>query len=115
VERSTRAFVRLDQEPPQDTDSHTCMGGVNNALAWGVGTAEYAHLVYNGFTTGEVPESIRFELVSELLPGCTAKDMMLHILLEYARPEKTINRVMELTGLATLTPDERTLEWIATA
>ncbi|HKI01534.1 MAG TPA: aconitase family protein [Thermoanaerobaculia bacterium] len=36
--------------------------------AWGVGTTEYANLVYNGFTTVEVPESIRFELP----PGCTA-------------------------------------------
>jgi homoaconitase/3-isopropylmalate dehydratase large subunit len=28
----------------QATDSHTCMGGVNNALAWGVGATEYANL-----------------------------------------------------------------------
>ncbi len=46
----------------QATDSHTCMGGVNNALAWGVGATEYAALVYQGFTLVEVPESIRFEL-----------------------------------------------------
>ncbi|HEV8632164.1 MAG TPA: aconitase family protein, partial [Thermoanaerobaculia bacterium] len=93
----------------QATDSHTCMGGVNNALAWGVGSTEYASLVYDGFTTAEVPESIRFELVGELAPTCTAKDVMLFILLEYARAEKTLNRVMEFTGpgLATLSPDER--------
>jgi 3-isopropylmalate/(R)-2-methylmalate dehydratase large subunit len=46
----------------QATDSHTCMGGVNNALAWGVGATEYANLVHSGFTTVEVSESIRFEL-----------------------------------------------------
>jgi 3-isopropylmalate/(R)-2-methylmalate dehydratase large subunit len=93
----------------QATDSHTCMGGVNNALAWGVGTTEYANLVYNGFTTVEVPESIRFELVGQLQPGVTAKDVMLYILLEYAKPQLTLNRVMELTGpgLAALSPDER--------
>ena len=28
----------------QATDSHTCMGGGNNALAWGVGATEYAAL-----------------------------------------------------------------------
>jgi 3-isopropylmalate/(R)-2-methylmalate dehydratase large subunit len=31
----------------QATDSHTCMGGVNNALAWGVGATEYANLVHS--------------------------------------------------------------------
>src|ERR1044072_1277993 len=93
----------------QATDSHTCMGGVNNALAWGVGSTEYANLVYDGFTTVEVPESIRFELVGELPPTCTAKDVMLYILLRYAREEKTLNRVMEFTGpgLVSLSPDER--------
>ena len=93
----------------QATDSHTCMGGVNNALAWGVGTTEYANLVYNGFTTVEVPESIRFELAGELPPGVTAKDVMLYILLEFAKPQATLNRVMEFTGpgLAALSPDER--------
>src|SRR5215210_5670205 len=41
----------------QATDSHTCMGGVNNALTWGVGATEYADLVHQGFTQVEVPES----------------------------------------------------------
>jgi 3-isopropylmalate/(R)-2-methylmalate dehydratase large subunit len=93
----------------QATDSHTCMGGVNNALAWGVGTTEYADLVHQGFTQVEVPESIRFELAGKLQPGVTAKDLMLHILLHYARPQVTLNRVMEFTGpgVATLSMDER--------
>ncbi|MEM9597938.1 MAG: aconitase family protein, partial [Acidobacteriota bacterium] len=93
----------------QATDSHTCMGGCNNALAWGVGSTEYANLIYNGFTLVEVPEAIRFELVGELPPEVTAKDVMLYILLEYARPQKTLNRVMEFTGpgLTTLSMDER--------
>ncbi len=93
----------------QATDSHTCMGGCNNALTWGVGATEYANLIHAGFTTVEVPESIRFELVGSLPDGVTAKDLMLHILLEYARPQLTLNRVMEFTGpgLATLSMDER--------
>jgi 3-isopropylmalate/(R)-2-methylmalate dehydratase large subunit len=93
----------------QATDSHTCMGGVNNALAWGVGATEYASLVYDGLTAVEVPESIRFELVGQLPAGVTAKDVMLYILLHYAKVEQTLNRVMEFTGpgLATLSPDER--------
>ena len=52
----------------QATDSHTCMGGVNNALAWGVGATEYADLVHSGFTQVEVPESIRFELIGDAAP-----------------------------------------------
>jgi 3-isopropylmalate/(R)-2-methylmalate dehydratase large subunit len=93
----------------QATDSHTCMGGVNNALAWGVGATEYADLIHSGFTQVEVPESIRFELTGKLEPGVTAKDVMLYILLHYARPQDTLNRVMEFTGpgVATLSMDER--------
>lgn len=93
----------------QATDSHTCMGGVNNALTWGVGTTEYANLVQSGFTQVEVPESIRFELIGELAENVTAKDVMLFILLEYAKPQMTLNRVMELAGpgLASLSMDER--------
>ena len=93
----------------QATDSHTCMGGVNNALAWGVGATEYAALIHAGFTQVEVPESIRFELNGRLRPGVTAKDVMLYILLHYAKPEATLNRVMEFTGpgVAALSMDER--------
>jgi 3-isopropylmalate/(R)-2-methylmalate dehydratase large subunit len=121
----------------QATDSHTCMGGVNNALAWGVGATEYANLVQSGFTTVEVSESIRFELVGTLQPNVTAKDVMLHILLEYAKPQLTIDRIMEFTGpgvramslderatlanmatecsarTAIVEADEKTFEWIA--
>ena len=93
----------------QATDSHTCMGGVNNALSWGVGATEYANLIHSGFTQVEVPESIRFELVGALPDGVTAKDLMLHVLLEYARPQATLDRVMEFTGpgIASLSMDER--------
>jgi 3-isopropylmalate/(R)-2-methylmalate dehydratase large subunit len=85
------------------------MGGVNNALTWGVGTTEYADLVHQGFTQVEVPESIRFELTGKLPAGVTAKDLMLYILLRYARPQLTLNRVMEFAGpgIATLSMDER--------
>jgi 3-isopropylmalate/(R)-2-methylmalate dehydratase large subunit len=93
----------------QATDSHTCMGGCNNALAWGVGATEYANLLHNGFTLVEVPESIRFELTGSLASNVTAKDVMLYILLHYARAQATLNRIMEFTGpgLAGLSMDER--------
>jgi len=93
----------------QATDSHTCMGGGSNALTWGVGATEYAALIYAGFTFVKVPESIRFELSGRLGPGCTAKDVMLHILETYAVREDTLDRVLEFggPGLATLSMDER--------
>lgn len=93
----------------QATDSHTCMGGGNNALTWGVGATEYAGLIYSGFTFVQVPESIRFELTGELDPSCTAKDVILRILETFAVREDTLDRVMEFggPGLATLSMDER--------
>ncbi|MBK8207885.1 MAG: aconitate hydratase [Planctomycetes bacterium] len=93
----------------QATDSHTCMGGASNALAFGVGATEYAGLIYTGFTFVQVPESIRFNLVGEMQPGVTAKDVMLHILDTYAKREETLNRVMEFggPGLASISMDER--------
>jgi len=93
----------------QATDSHTCMGGASNALAYGVGSTEYANLVHNQFAFVKVPESIRFELVGELDPGCTAKDVILHILWHYASKSETLDRSMEFggSGLAGLSMDER--------
>ena len=93
----------------QATDSHTCMGGATNALAYGVGSTEYANLVHNQFAFVQVPESIRFELVGNLDPGCTAKDVILHILWKYAAESETLDRSMEFggPGLASLSMDER--------
>lgn len=93
----------------QATDSHTCMGGGNNALTYGVGATEYAGLIYSGYTFVQVPESIRFELVGQLAPECTAKDVMLHILATFAVREDTLDRIMEFggPGLASLDMDER--------
>lgn len=121
----------------QATDSHTCMGGGNNALTYGVGATEYAALIQSGFTTIKVPESIRFELHGALRPGVTAKDVILWILWKHAARGDTLDRVMEFGGpglqqldmderatLANMATectaksgicdgDERTVEWIA--
>ena len=93
----------------QATDSHTCMGGASNALAYGVGSTEYANLIHNQFAFVKVPESIRFELIGELDPGCTAKDVILHILWRFAAQSETLDRSMEFggSGLASLSMDER--------
>ena len=91
------------------TDSHTCMGGGNNALAWGIGATDFAALAWGGYALATVPETIRFELTGELDPGCTAKDIMLRILATHARNEDTLGRAMEFggPGLTSLSPDER--------
>ncbi len=91
------------------TDSHTCMAGASNTLAWGVGATEYAALLHWGFAPACVPETIRFELTGKLKPNVTAKDLMLHILCVYAKQEQTLDRVMEFggNGLFSLDPDER--------
>src|SRR5215210_1945687 len=104
-----REFIIDPGDLIQATDSHTCMGGVNNSLSWGVGATEYANLVHSGFTTVEVSESIRFELTGELQPNVTAKDVMLYILLRYAKPQMTLDRIMEFTGpgVRSLSLDER--------
>lgn len=93
----------------QATDSHTCMGGASNAYAYGVGATEYAALLLSGLTPVVVPESIRFELVGALAPGVTAKDVMLYILMTFAKERRTLDRVMEFggPGLAALSIDER--------
>ncbi|NRA97561.1 MAG: aconitate hydratase, partial [Planctomycetes bacterium] len=93
----------------QATDSHTCMGGGNNAFAFGVGSTEYAALIQSGFTFIRVPESIRFELTGTLPEDCTAKDIMLWILWRFARDGHTLDRVMEFggEGLRSLDMDER--------
>ena len=123
----------------QATDSHTCMGGGNNALTWGVGATEYAGLVYAGFTFVSVPESIRFELARRSCgPACTAKDVMLHILDDvrgargHARPRDGVRRAGPRVALdgrardavqhghrvqrrsrASARPTSVTLEWLA--
>ena len=85
------------------------MGGASNALTYGVGSTEYANLVHNQFAFVKVPESIRFELTGKLDPGCTAKDVILHILWHYAKHSDTLDRSMEFggPGLASISMDER--------
>jgi 3-isopropylmalate/(R)-2-methylmalate dehydratase large subunit len=85
------------------------MGGGNNAFTFGVGATEYAALIESGFTFISVPESIRFVLKGSLNEGVTAKDVILWILLKFARVGMTLDRVMEFggPGLKNLDMDER--------
>ena len=93
----------------QATDSHTCMGGALNAFAFGIGATEYAALLATGLAVVEVPSSIRFDLVGTLKANCSAKDVMLYILLHFSKKGLTLNKVMEFggEGLSNLSIDER--------
>lgn len=93
----------------QATDSHTCMGGALNAFAFGIGATEYAALLATGLAVVEVPFSVRFDLVGTLKANCSAKDIMLYILLHFSKKGLTLNKVMEFggEGLHNLSIDER--------
>lgn len=93
----------------QATDSHTCMGGALNAFAYGIGATEYAALLATGLAIVDVPPTIRFDLVGKLKANCSAKDVILYILLKFSKTGKTLNKVMEFggEGLKNLSIDER--------
>lgn len=61
-------------------DSHTPTYGAINALAVGVGSTDLAAVMLTGKTWLKVPETIRIELVGQLPPGISAKDIILTLI-----------------------------------
>jgi 3-isopropylmalate/(R)-2-methylmalate dehydratase large subunit len=119
------------------TDSHTCMAGVLNCFAFGVGSTDMANAWYTRDIRIRVPETVRYVFKGKKRADVAAKDVMLVILAsEYMKTSKGIGKVLEFTGedlknwamdeRATLTnmsveaggttgiiePDEVTLEYI---
>jgi 3-isopropylmalate/(R)-2-methylmalate dehydratase large subunit len=119
------------------TDSHTCMAGVLNCFAFGVGSTDMANAWYTKDIRIRVPETVRYVFKGKKRADVAAKDVMLVILAsEYMKTSKGIGKVLEFTGedlknwamdeRATLTnmsveaggttgiiePDEVTLEYI---
>ena len=92
------------------TDSHTPHSGALGCLAFGVGTTDIANAFVTGAVRVTVPEVLRIELAGTLLPGVTAKDLVLLLL---ARPDLRagagVGRVFEFggPGMAGLNTDER--------
>ena len=90
------------------SDSHTTHFGWLGAFGVGVGRTEMAALWATGELWLRVPEAMQITLNGKLLPGVTAKDIMLEIL-----GALTVNggeyRSIEFTGdtLASLSIDER--------
>lgn len=89
-------------------DSHTTHFGWLGAFGAGVGRSEMAAIWATGQLWLRVPETIRIDLLGELPPGVTAKDLSLTVL-ELLGEEAGIYRAIEFggPGLATLSLESR--------
>ncbi|WAH38187.1 3-isopropylmalate dehydratase large subunit [Alicyclobacillus dauci] len=61
-------------------DSHTSTHGAFGALAFGIGTSEVEHVLATQTLWQTKPKTIRVQLEGDLLPGVTAKDVILAII-----------------------------------
>lgn len=64
-------------------DSHTCTLGALGALAWGVGSTDAEHALATNTMRVKKPKAMRVLFAGELASGCTAKDMILHLIGHY--------------------------------
>ena len=61
-------------------DSHTCTYGALGAFSTGVGSTDMAAGMVTGKAWFNVPSAIKFELIGELKPHVSGKDLILHII-----------------------------------
>lgn len=61
-------------------DSHTCTYGALGAFSTGVGSTDMAAGMVTGKAWFKVPSAIKFELIGELKPNVSGKDLILHII-----------------------------------
>ena len=61
-------------------DSHTCTYGALGAFSTGVGSTDMAAGMVTGKAWFKVPSAIKFELIGELKPHVSGKDLILHII-----------------------------------
>lgn len=64
-------------------DSHSCTQGAFGALAWGIGSSEAEHAMTTGTLRIVKPNTMRVTYENNLMPGVTAKDMILALLSQY--------------------------------
>ncbi len=90
------------------TDSHTCMAGAFNQFASGIGNTDAGFVLGTGKLLLKVPETMRFHLVGELVPGVMAKDVILHLIGDIGFDGATY-RAMQFDGpgARTLNMDDR--------
>tara|TARA_R110002167_G_scaffold31684_13_gene103901 strand:- start:1054 stop:2460 length:1407 start_codon:yes stop_codon:yes gene_type:complete len=61
-------------------DSHTATHGAFGALAFGIGTSEVEHVLATQTLIQSPSRNMRIDVVGDLGPGCTAKDLILAII-----------------------------------
>lgn len=67
------------------SDSHTCTGGANQALALGMGASDVVAAMITGETWLRVPETVRLEVVGTPSRMARPKDVMLHVLATFGQ------------------------------
>ena len=89
-------------------DSHTCTYGALGAFSTGVGSTDMAAGMATGEAWFKVPSAIKFELVGELRPFVSGKDVILHII-GMIGVDGALYRSMEFvgSGLKSLSMDDR--------
>ena len=89
-------------------DSHTCTYGALGAFSTGVGSTDMAAGMVTGKAWFKVPSAIKFELIGELKPHVSGKDLILHIIGMIA-VDGALYRSMEFCGegVKSLNMDDR--------
>jgi len=78
-------------------DSHTATHGAFGALAFGIGTSEVEHVLATQTLIQRPAENMRITIEGQILPGVTAKDIILHIIGKIGTAGGT-GHVIEYTG-----------------
>ncbi|MGO0061080.1 3-isopropylmalate dehydratase large subunit [Brevibacillus fluminis] len=89
-------------------DSHTSTHGAFGALAFGIGTSEVEHVLATQCLQQSKPKTLEVHVDGDLLPGVTAKDLILAIIAKWGTDFAT-GYVIEYTGdaIKKLTMEER--------
>jgi 3-isopropylmalate/(R)-2-methylmalate dehydratase large subunit len=78
-------------------DSHTCTQGALGAFAWGIGSTEAEHAMATGTLRVAKPKNMRVTFDGELLPGVTAKDIILRLIADHGASGGS-GHVVEFSG-----------------
>ncbi|WP_042877615.1 aconitase family protein [Cupriavidus necator] len=92
------------------TDSHTPHSGALGCVAFGIGTTDMANAFVTGAVRMTMPQCIRVNLHGALVPGVTAKDVVLHLLAQdEIKSGAGVGKVFEFTGpvVRAMSIDER--------
>lgn len=78
-------------------DSHTSTHGAFGALAFGIGTSEVEHVLATQTLSQQKPKTLEIRIEGNLLPGVTAKDLILYVIGKIGTDGAT-GYVIEYTG-----------------